>query len=262
MIHISINITNMARPFEVNSSIVEWDMKRAGPSLIKELGLLPMEEIERLELLPKNECDIAIGKMQIKNTDFSKALDKAFTDAMNIFLDANNIDKDLDVISIKKDACFVINKKVTQSSFGRYIKFIPKNQYHAYMNVKPFEFYFKRNGEIDIKGLVGDKKRRSEIIKLHEDGMINFLFYIIELAEKTNLSSKQMNKFLHDFVEMYKRKELEFDYYREFNVESRFRYQFAGAEAMADYIDESMLQKVDIRYNYIHLILPIINLLV
>lgn len=262
MINISINIINTTRPFEVNSSIIEWDMKRAGPNLIKEFGLLPMKEIEKLELLSKKECDIAIGKLQIKNVEFSKELDKAFTDSMIMFLNENGIDKELDVISIKKDACFVINKKISKFKFGKYIEFIPKNQYHAYININPFEFYFKRNGEIDIKGLIGDKKKRSEIIKLHENGMINFLFYIVDLAEKTNLSTKQINEFLHRFVEMYKQRELEFDYYREFNVESRFRYQFAGAEVMADRIDESMLQKVDIRYNYIHLILPIINLLI
>lgn len=258
----SINVTNMGRPFEVNSSIIEWDMKRAGPSLIKEFGLLPKDEIEQLELLPKLDCDIAIGKRQIKDKIFSSRLEQAFTDSMNLFLDSNGIDREIDVISIKKDACFVINKKITHSDFGKYIHFVNKNQYHAYMHIHPLEMYFKRNGEVDIKGLVGDKKKRTEIIKLHEDGMINFLFYVVELAEKTNLHPKHMNSFLHDFVNMYKRKELEFDYYREFNIESRFRYRFAGAEVMADHIDESMLQKVDITYNYINIILPVINLLV
>jgi hypothetical protein len=243
-------------------------MKRAGPNLIKEFGLLPAEEINRFELLPKLECDIAIGKRQIKDKNFSAKLEQAFTDIMNHFMEVNGIDRDLDVIAIKKDACFIINKKVKQNQFGKYIQFVPKNEYHAFMYIKPslvpgsgMEFYFKRNGELDVKGLVSDRTARENILNLHADGIINLLFYTVDLAEKTGANPKQMNDFLHKFVEMYKKKELDFDYYREFNIESRFRYQLMGSTIMADRIDESMLEKVNIEYNYTHIILPLINLL-
>ena len=119
---------NEIRPFEVNSSIIEWDMKRAGLNLIKEFKLLPENLILELEDMPKKDADIKIGKLQIKDKEFSKNLEKAFTDVMNHFLEVNNIDKEFDVLSIKKDACFVINKKITQSTCGEYIKFIPKNE--------------------------------------------------------------------------------------------------------------------------------------
>lgn len=265
----SINLINASRPLEVNSRIVEWDMKRAGPNIIKELELLSKDEIEKLELLPKEDCDIAIGKRQIKDKGFGRALEQAFTDIMNQFIDDNEIDRDLDIISIKKDACFVINKSIKHSCFGKYIRFIPKNEYHAFMHITPtittgpsFEFYFKRNGEIDVKGLVSNKIMRKKILKLHENGIINLLFYIIDLSEKSGMDPNKINTFLHDFVCMYKAKELDFDYYREFSVESRFRYQFRGTEVMADQIDELMLEKVDISYNYLHIILPMINLFI
>lgn len=257
----SINLLNPARPFEINSKIVEWDMKRAGLSLIKENHLLSESTIKDIERLPKQEADILVGKLQIKDKEFSKNLESAFTDAMNQFLEANNLDIDMDVLSIKKDACFVINKDVKTSEFGNYVKFVPKNDYHAYMYLKPLEIYFKRDGSIDVKGLVGDKKLRNQILEIHENGMVNFLKYVIELSEETNMSPKRINQFLHEFVMMYKNRELDFDYYREFNIESRFRYQFMGAEMMVDHIDESMLSKINIEYNYIHIILPLINLL-
>ena len=257
----SINLINPTRPYEINSKIVEWDIKRAGLNLIKENHLLSDSVISELEKMQKQDADIIIGKMQIKDKDFSKNLESAFTDIMEKFLSENNIDKDIDVTSIKKDACFVINKDIKVSEFGNYIKFIPKNEYHAYIYIKPLEIYFKRNGDIDIKGLVGDKKLRKQIISIHENGIINFLKYVVELTEETNMNKKRINKFLHEFVDMYKKKELEFDYYREFNIESRFRYQFMNAEIMTDNIDESMLEKVNIEYNYTHIILPLINLL-
>ena len=257
----SINSLNVSRSFEVNASIIEWDIKRAGLNIIREFHLLPDDKIKELEKLPKSECDIKIGKMQIKDREFSKSLEQKFTDVMKEFMEVNNIDEDFDVLSIKKDACFIINKKVHVSEFGKYIKFVPKNTYHAYVYVKPYEMYFKRDGEIDIKGLVGDKTTRNNLIELHKDGILNFIEYVIQLAETTNMDSNKMNTFLHEFVDMYKKRELDFDYYREFNVESRFRYQVAGSEIMADYIDESMLEKTNIEYNYKTIVLPLINLL-
>lgn len=264
----SINFLNTLRPFEINSRIVEWDIRRAGPSIIQELGLLPQDEIDRLLLLPKKQCDVEIGKRQIHDKEFGVALENGFTNFMEAFLDDNGINKEMDVIAIKKDACFLINKKVDFDSFGK-VKFIPKNTYHAYLYIKPelvsgmgLEFYFKRNDEIDVKGLVNDRQTREHIMDLHKDGMLNFLLYVVALAEKTSNDPNQMSEFLHEFVSLYKNRLLDFDYYREFNVESRYRYIFMGSEIMADNIDESMLEKVDIQYNYTHIILPLINLIV
>jgi len=269
----SINKLNLSHLLDVNSVIIEWDMRRAGLSLIKDFKLLPSDRIEYLGSLSKSECDITIGKMQIKDREFSKNLEQAFTDAMLQFLEANQIDQDLDVISIKKDACFVINKAIKHSKFGEYIEFVPKNRYHAYMYISPFlkipdmyatpmELYFKKNDEIDIKGLTSIKEERLRVMETHKDGILNFLNYVVHLMETTNLNRKEVNRFLHEFVSMYKNRELEYDYYREFNLTSRFRYRFAGSEIMALNIDDSMLEKVDIRYNYVNIILPLINLII
>ena len=257
----SINLLNSTRLCEVNSSIVEWDVKRAGLNITKNFSLLSDKKIEELEKMEKMECDIAIGKLQIKDREFSKNLEQKFTDVMNAFLEANDIDKDLDVISIKKDACFTINKNVTKFKFGNYIEFVPKNEYHAYLYIKPFEIYFKRDNTIDIKGLTSDKNTRNKILDIHKDGIVNLLQTIINLAESTNMNKYKINSFLHRFVNMYKRKELDYDFYREFNIESRFRYQFLGNETMVDNIDDSMLEKVNIEYNYTKIILPLINIL-
>ena len=255
----SINFLNRNRSFEVSSTITEWDIRRAGLNIIKEFSLLPESTITELEGLPKKEADIKIGKMQIKNKEFAKVFDQKFTDVMEEFMSNNNIDMDYDVTSIKKDACFVINKKISNDTIGKYIKFIPKHEYHAYVYLKPYEMYFKRNGEIDIKGLTSVPEVRNKIIELHKNGILNFVEATIELAESTQMNMKQLNSFLHEFVVMYKNRELDFDYYREFNVESRFRYQLLGSEIMADNIDSDMLNHVNIEFNYKNIILPLIN---
>lgn len=258
----SINLLNEARPFEVNSVIIEWDIQRAGLNLIKEYHLLPEDEIRKYESLSKKESDIAIGKRQIGDKEFSKAFDQSFTDIMKLFLEENSIDSTFDVISIKKDACFVINKYIKKTEFGKYIRFIEKNKYHAFLYIKPFEFYFKRNGDIEVKNFIGDKDARKRILSLHENGILNFLECVVDTAEIYGRKSKEMNQFLHSFVEMYKKRELNFDYYREFSTASGYRYQFAGGEIMADNIDESMFQKVNIEANYKNIILPLINIII
>lgn len=256
----SINRITDFRLFEVNSSIVEWDIRRAGLSLIQDRKLLPQEKIEDLLSMKKREADIKIGKMQIGDRDFSKDLEQAFTDIMNRFMNENDIDPTYDTISIKKDACFVINKRITKDSFGEYIRFIPKNVYHAYLRIKNIEFYFGKDGSVDIKGLCGDKDKLSQIMTLHENGILNLLLNLVHIAETTNMSQKKINQFLHSFVEMYKKRELEFDYYREFNIDSQFRYQFLGGEMMTDNVDENMFEKVNIEWNYKNIILPLINI--
>lgn len=258
----SVNFLNEARPYEVGAEITEWDMKRAGISLCKEFQLLPTKEIEKIEKMEKHDADVYLGKRQIKDPNFSKSLEKAFTDAIHLFLDRNQIDQDLDVISIKKDACFIINKHISESSFGDYIYFRPKNTYHAYLRIAPYELYFQRDGSIDIKGLTGDKSRRKKILQEHEDGMINLLQLFIETAEKYGERSHEVYRLLHSFCTMYKEKELDFPYYREFNIESKFKYENYSGSVMVDDIDESMLQYVDISYNYLHWILPMIQLCV
>lgn len=257
----SINRINSFRLFEVSSDIVEWDIRRAGLNLIKENSLLSDKKIGELSQLEKEECDKTIGKLQIKDKEFSKNLEQAFTDIMNLFIKENDLDAEYDVLAIKKDACFVINKKISKCTFGDHIRFVPKNKYHAYLYLKPFEFYFRRDGSIDLKGLCRDKKERSRIMKLHEDGILNLIQNVICVAEATQMNQAKINQLLHSFVDMYKKRELDFDYYREFTIQSEFRYQFMGAEIMAQNIDEAMFEKVNIEWNYKNIILPLINIL-
>lgn len=258
----SINRINEFRNFETNSKIVEWDLKRAGLNLCKQFQLLSKDKIEELEKLQKGDCDIAIGKLQRKDSDFSKKLEQAFTDIIHRFLETNQIDIELDILSIKRDACFVINKHVKEFRFGEFLEFRPKNTYHAYIYLKPFEFYFGNEDLIEVKNFVSDKKTRNVLIKLHSEGILNFLLNVIYIAEKTNMNYKELYRFLQDFVDAYKRRTLEFDYYREFNIESKFRFQALGGEILMDQVDEAAFEHVNIEYNYIHMILPLINLLI
>lgn len=251
---------NTNRAFEINSEIIEWDIHSAGISIIQEYQLLSNDKINKLKKLPKDRMNISIGKIGQEDKDFSRILEEKFNEVIKIFLTNNDLDIEYDILSIKRDAAFTINREVKHPTIGEFITFVPKNTYHAYLYIKPYEFLLKRDGSLDVKGLVGDREVRQNILSLHENGIINFINELINLCEGTNLDSKKINTFCAEFIRYYKNKELDFDYYREFTLESAFRYNLNGNEMMMKYIDSNILNNIDISYNYINLILPIINL--
>ena len=74
--------------------------------------------------------------------------------------------------------------------------------------------------------------------------------------------NKDINELFSDFVLSYKKRELPYDYYREFNPTSKFRINLFGTETMMDSIDsDEFLNLCDISYNYEKVILPLIRML-
>ena len=249
---------NKNRPFIINSEIIEWDIKSANLSLIKEFSLLSDKEISRIPTDNKEKREKHVGILMKNNKEFNKALENKFDDVINTFMELNSLDKDYDILSIKKDAVFVTSKIIKVNQIGNHILFVPKNTYHAYIQLQNSEFYFKKN-KIEVKGI--SKNFDEILLPLHKDGILYLLNEVINICENTNMDSIRINSFMKDFVEKYKKKELDFDFYREFNQSSKFRCNMYGNEILFDNIDESLIDVVNIEYNYINIILPLIRIL-
>jgi len=247
--------TNINRNFIVNADITEWDIHSANISLIKTFKLLSEDKIHKIEDLNKKDRVIKVGLEMQKDKNFSKQLESHFNDVIKEFIESNNLDQDYDITSIKRDAAFVVNRKITKHQFGKYIDFLPKNHYHAYLYIKPYEFYFGKNNNIDIKGL------RDEIYSLHQNGILTLLNDIVLIAEESNMNTKKINRYLSDYTKAYKNRELDFDMYREFTNESKFKYIMMGNEMLLDNIDDELIEKIDISHNYLNIIMPLIQLL-
>ena len=76
----------------------------------------------------------------------------------------------------------------------------------------------------------------------------------MEIASEYN----KLQSFFKEYVTAYKRKELDFDAYREFNSDSLFRI---GGEfpMLSDSMIEDDMDVLDISYNYINVIIPTIQ---
>ena len=143
--------------FVVNAEIIEYDVKAGNASISKEYKLLPDEITDSWLAMDGKQRKIACGNMQRDDQDYAMKLEASFNDAVDKFITLNNLDRDSDIIAIKRDAVFVLNKTIKHEWTGDHVHFRPKERYHAYLYLKTkdkqeYEFYFERNGNIEIKG--------------------------------------------------------------------------------------------------------------
>ncbi|MGL6099462.1 MAG: hypothetical protein ACRC0G_07540 [Fusobacteriaceae bacterium] len=234
--------------------IREYDMSEAGYSIIKEFNLLSDATLRKLEIMSKTERLREIGLLQIDNKNFSNKLKKGFEDCRKIFFQENSI-HDKDVVSIKKDAIFIKDRVCKNTRFGKNIEFKLKNKYSCFMNLNGVEFYYNEKfDELDVKGV------NDSLLFLHEKGMVKIIKDIIKIVNSS--TPEYICSKLQKVVKDYKEFRLEPDSYREFNRYSKFKGNIPLAFAGNIYSDEfGMLgtDNVDISYNYMKYLVPLIN---
>lgn len=242
----SINKTNMNIPFIHHELIEEWDIRSANTSLMHYYKLTDPKIISKFESLEKRDREPAVGRYLKKNKNISIALEKAFTDIIHEFINANMLDIDQDVISIKKDSLFVRNKVIRYNEFGNGdVKFIKKNSYNGCLLIPNYEFYYSKD-KIDVKGISDD------VLHLHEDGTLAFISILMQESH----SWIGLNEYMRDYAYAYKNRQLPFNAYREFTSSSKFRVNLYGNEVMMDDIDEEFIDDVNIIHNYSKIYLP------
>lgn len=234
--------------FIINTNIYEYDMKEAGYNLIIYYELLDKETIEFLSTFPKKERHIRIGLLQRENRQLSKDLKEAFKQMRKKFFISNRI-QERNILSIKKDALFIIDNKCEDTLFKN-VEFVMKNRYTSFHKFDKYEFYYRNmTRKLDIKG-VNDSK-----YYLHEDYFISFLkdiFHTLETSSNDRVISK-LKRFAYD----YKNKLLPYEFYRELNADCMYTL-----ESDDNYIQSmEVLQgfNIDHSYNYMNYILKLIQ---
>lgn len=236
-------------PYLFNTDIIEYDMKDAGFSLIKEFKILDKKTITRLEKLDKQRRHITIGVMEKDNKDLREGKKEAFKLARKFFFEANGLEKG-DIVSIKKDAIFT-RKICTQQRFGDYINFRPKNNYSSYINIgKNMEFYYNPT-QLDVKGLSDDN------YKLHKDFMLKFVNQFISKMETEDPDT--VIGFTKRFIDKYKWRKVDIGYYRTLDHRSMFMMNDDSGELYENYFEEDKWD-IDITYNYFTVLLKLIQI--
>ena len=234
-----------------NCEIREYDMQEAGFNLIREFKLLKPKQIEYLETLDKDQRHIRIGLYQ-KDKDFANIMKEAFIKARKIFFEQNELN-DSDILSIKKDAIFVIKKQCINNKYG-FINFRIKNQYLGYLHLNKMEFYYTNpNTDLDIKNV------NEESITYQKEYMIDFIKDLFTMTIYND--RKAVIKFLTDFIKAYRNNELDNEYYREFNSGNFFKIyednQFIDIKEISNDYNPQNIIKI---YNYFNYLIPIANI--
>ena len=206
-------------PFYFNTFIREYDMSKANASILLWKKEITQEEFYRIINLPRMDRQVLIGKMQ-KNEKINELIQNGFKECRYNFFKQNELTP-IDILSVKNDAIFVLNKKAQVTQFDGVINFLLKNEYTSYMalNKRHIELYYKSNpmtGEdhIDVKGINDEK------LKLHEKHFLDFLYFLFEMIEHDSIENTI--SVFNSFFQKYVNKELEAEYYRTFNADSKF----------------------------------------
>lgn len=207
----------------INQNIYEYDIKQANISILLETGVIDKNMFNYYANLPKLDREISIGLLQRDNPDISKVLKNGFVEARKSLITSNSI-SEFEIINIRKDAIFT-TRKLSHIDFGN-IHFKEKNIYTSYYRILGLTFLYgyKYIGDsrvnietyLDIKGI--DKNS----LKYHKGYLLDIFSSIIIGAEKeTNLFD--VINFIRDFLVDYVNLNVDINYYREFNSESKFR---------------------------------------
>ncbi len=242
-----------------NTYITEYDIKSAGFSIIKEYKLLDEKEIKYIETLEKQAQKIYIGRLMLKVENLSQTIDDKLKELRNEFYIQNKLE-DEDILTIKRDAIFIIRKKVDILKFGKYLEFIPKNIFTSYVNLNGNEFYYSSfTDELVFKKLTS--RDRIEIgiskISLKDDTILRDIKKILKISE--NLSRDQIFNYLKKYREDYLSKKLPLDTYR--NIFSGCYDILLDNEEYysIEMLDEDFNEEIDISQNYMNFILPLIQ---
>lgn len=232
------------------SDIIEYDMKRAGLSIIKEKKLLDEETIRELEKMDKHLADEKVGKMQINNKFLRDSLKEGYVEYRLKFGEANGL-QNSDIISVKKDAIFV-RRYCEYTEFDSHIKFVEKNHYEAFLRLQNMELYYNPD-KLDVKGLHKDNQ------PLHKD-MISMLHTFIRHLSMSDIT--RTRDYLVKFMDDYKHLRLPVGYYREFNSDSGYLLNMGDGVIRVDNVSDEYKRDIRVEYNYLNVLVPLLSFVV
>lgn len=233
----------------ISQYIREYDIQKANINILYKYNKIDNDLYNELINSDRMTRQIKIGLLIRDNPSLGKTLEKGLCEARRLFIESNNIEDD-EILSIKKDAIFLINKIPKITEFGN-IKFVNKNIYTSFYKLEKHThaFYYldKFNGTeiLDIKGISDD------ILPIHENHFIEFLKVVFESAQTE--SPVETLDIIINFYKQYIELKLDKEYYREFNAGSKFRFKSNFSQITtytSDYLlNDSNKPYLDISYN-------------
>lgn len=232
----------------ISGRIVEYDIRSANISVLRNSDIISQEDYEYLASLPKILREKEIGLREKEDPTIYTSIQKGIKEAKKNLISFNQVETN-QIIRIANDAVYInSNIDLEYRKFGEFIEFVPKSKYDVFCNLNNIIIFckFDNNGNIhiDIKG-IGDN------IILHRDYMVYTIMSTIALLERSGI--EDAIDYLSEICRNYVNRNLPVGYYREFNSTSMYKtiyqtinmYPYGLTNVM-----ESDKFDLDINYNY------------
>lgn len=228
-----------------NVFIYEMDIQKANINILFSKGLIDDSTYQYLYNAERMVRQVFIGKLQ-KDRKYVVALQEGIVEAKHKLFEANNI-QDYEVLSIKNDAVYTINRIPEIRDFGL-IHFIPKNRYTGFYRINNLELYYFYNNItkeelLDIKGI-------NKSLDLHKDYFYQFLkdlFYTVQ-CNGVEIAIRLLKDFYMQYISL----QLPIEYYRRFDTNGDFHFKtktLIGTGFGIDKATDSMKPMLDISNN-------------
>lgn len=229
----------------INIPIYEYDISKANINILYKYNMLDDYNYNRLMKAPREVRQKEIGIMILKNNKVYSIINDGIKYMRSKFMEMNNI-TDEDILSVKNDALFVIDKVPTITKFDN-IEFRLRNTYSSFCKANGLELYYsidKVNSKdfLDVKGISD-----SSLIK-HKDHMVDFiktLFYEMQ----TNIDTAVL--MLRHFYKQYIDFELDLNYYRCFDSISMFKVVIGDKYYDVDMVNDYSCLDINCNLNLI-----------
>ena len=234
----------------INKKILEWDLKKANISILRQLDLLTNEDYNKYLEMPKLQREIEIGKLR-KNRQIETAYQKGLVLAKQIFFEKNSINEE-NILYIDHDSITLVydwadNRALNINGIiSPYIEFRMKNSYTSFYRLVIADFLYYNTINQEYYRFKGMDERKIKIV--HKDYFIDLLLSLAYSAQNDNiLKTLEMIKNVYS---MYCSRQMNINYYREFNGEARFKILNTPFNIYyAETIDNMQLNSIDISHN-------------
>lgn len=239
--YLNKNITHI-----LSSYISEYDIAKANIHILYEKGVINQEQFNYLYNSDRMTRQITIGNMIKNNKNIYTILQNGIIEAKKKLFIANEIE-DIDVLSIKNDAVFIIDKAPVYTKFG-IVEFKKKNVYTSYYNLNNIELYYHYSCEgnkeyYSIKGINDDK------LMLHQNSFLELLLVVCETVESESVVNavSLLNGIYEDYINL----NMDISYYRTFDSRSVYEYKKMSTiyKYTTDMASNKDLKYIDISYN-------------
>ena len=227
-----------------NVFINEYDISKANINVLYSKRLIDSETYDWLYNAERMTRQVYVGKLQ-KDKMIADELKAGIIEAKKMLFESNMVN-DYEVLSIKNDAVFIINRTLEYTKFGL-IEFKLKNRYTSYYKMGNLELYYFYNSinkseDLEVKG-IGDSK-----LELHKDYFVTFLkdlFYAVQTAGPVVAMGV-----LKDYYNRYISLSLPVDHYRLFDPVSKFKLNmrsYTNSAYFTEVVQDA--RSLDITYN-------------